>query len=133
MHVLWTAAGNGTSVLPTNSSVTTTARKYESISILRRPSPADEQGNLISVTSSCPCFSFQWHNTNANHPQPLSEELHLRCCELYRRDSAGPGPAGRRLLPLQILQIQGPQLPHPLRAATQIIIRPDKTPLTRTF
>lgn len=64
---------------------------------------------FLNFHLSCNCHNSQPDN------RP-SQELDLWCRKLHRWDSAGPGAASRHLLPLQILQVQGPQLPHPLKS-----------------
>lgn len=59
--------------------------------------------------------SCNQHEFDNSLPLSRPSQEHLRRRELHRRHSAGSGPAGCHLLPLQILQVQGPQLPHPLK------------------
>lgn len=67
---------------------------------------------FISSVLNRSCDQHEHHATLSHCP---TSQEHIRRCELHRRNSAGLGPAGRHLLPLQVLQVQGPQLPHPLR------------------
>lgn len=71
--------------------------------------------NNLSPFSSVFCHSWKQHKYRTNFPFSCPSQEHLRRCKLHWWNSAGPGPAGRDLLPLQVLQVQGPQLPHPLK------------------
>lgn len=77
------------------------------------PRCTENDGNLFFVLFFAFLHSWKRHANHPDHARPSQE--HVRRRELHRWNSADPGPAGRLLLHLQVLQVQGSQLPHPLK------------------